>query len=110
VDMTMLVIFYSTIRKIITYVSKDHKINYCLVWFFVHLVALTYIIEVFWSDLFTWGSHFMIEDFYVKFVDNRASISFILFSICTLNSILVTWIQGHVIIGIFNYFGAKKFN
>jgi hypothetical protein len=58
VDMTMLIVFYITIRNILLYYSKDYQINYIFVWFCVHLIALTYIIEAIWSDLFMWGSYF----------------------------------------------------
>jgi heme/copper-type cytochrome/quinol oxidase subunit 2 len=92
IDMIMLYIYYSTTRKILTFVSKDYKINYCATWFIIHVIAFTYIIESVWSDLLVWGSDVNIEEFYVKYEDDLFNFNQIAFSVCTLNSIIVAWI------------------
>ena len=64
VDMMMLMFYYFTIIIIIRYYTKDNKVNTCQVWMAVHLVALTYTIEMIWSDLFMFGSYFNNDDVY----------------------------------------------
>jgi hypothetical protein len=108
VDMTMLVLYYITISSIIRFYSKDYHINKVFVWTIVHLVALTYTIEMIWSDLFMWGSIFNYVDFWLQ-SESHSSFSWIIFSVCTFNSILCTWAQGHIVVAIFTYFGKIKY-
>lgn len=64
VDIAMLLIFYLTIRSIIKYYTKDYRVNTCFVWFCVHVVATTYVIEMIWSDLFMWGNFIQTDEWY----------------------------------------------
>jgi len=66
VDIGMLLIFYLTIVSILNYYTKDYRINTCFVWFCVHIVATTYVIEMIWSDLFMWGNFIPTDDWYFE--------------------------------------------
>ena len=115
VDMTMLVFYYMTINAIVSYYTKEYKVNKAYVWFCVHIIALTYSIEMVWSDLFNWGSWFnkIAKSYYTKDTSKgnlNNDFDFYLISICMLNAIVSTWIQGHIVLSIFNYFGKLKFD
>jgi hypothetical protein len=108
VDMSMLVFYYMTLNRIVAYYSKDYKVNKCLVYFCVHLIALTYTIEMVWSDLFNWGSWFnkIAESYYTKPLGTIKDYSdYFIFSTCMFNANLSTWIQGHIVLAVFNHFG-----
>lgn len=108
IDMIMMVIGFQTIKNIITYYTVDYEINTCLVWFFVSLCAITYVIEMVWSDLSMWGSYFNTSDVYFK-PKEEVPIQWFVFSVETFNSIFCTWIQGNLILSVFNHFGQIKF-
>lgn len=64
IDMMMMVVGFQTIKNIIMYYTVDYEINTCIVWFFVTLCAITYVIEMIWSDLSMWGSYFNTAEVY----------------------------------------------
>lgn len=109
VDMLMLMFYYFTIIIIVRYYTKDHKVNTCRVWLAVHLVALTYTVEMVWSDLFMFGSYFNNDDVYFKHKADH-QVNYYIFNICTFNSIFCTWVQGLLMLAVFSHFGKLKFD